>query len=292
LQNTITGEQELWEMHGTEIGVVTPLPNVDSGWRIAGADDFDSDGTTDILWFDADNGVVHIWFMGDFAGDGPSDLALEPGWVIIGSGDFDGDGRSEIAISNHSSRIEFWGVSGDFVRLGQLSMRHSWEIVGIGDVDGDGTDDMIFQDLRERTIEVLLLSSDFSTRKVVLDKQRIAQWNIIDSADYDGNGQSDLLCRNLSDRGRGGAGVWHLSSGLYLNGRPLDLNLGANLSVVGSADYDADGAADLLVFDPAISQLALWLLDRAGVHGFQSLGSLATGWLPAGFHTNDNATTP
>jgi hypothetical protein len=227
--------------------------------------------------------------MGDLAADGELGFELEPGWLIAGAGDFDGDGRSEIAIGDSSSHFEIWGMRGDFVRLARFSLpAYSWKIAGIGDVDGDGDDDIVIQDARRRRIETALMSIDFAFQRVLLDKHRTAMWVVIDSADYDGDGQSDLLSRDLSESGRGGADVWHLSSSLYLSGSPLVLNLGIDLRVVGSADYDADGSADLLVFDPSTRQLALWLMDRDGVHSFESLGVLATGWLPAGFAVKDD----
>jgi hypothetical protein len=72
-----------------------------------------------------------------------------------------------------------------------------------------------------------------------------------------------------------------------VSGNPLDLNLETDHSVLGSADYDGDGFADLLVFNPATRELVLWLMTGAGPHGFESLGAIAAGWLPVGFNTDD-----
>jgi hypothetical protein len=124
---------------------------------------------------------------------------------------------------------------------------------------------------------------------VLVDRQRTARWGVIDSADYDGNGQSDLLWRDLSLDGQGSAGVWHLTNSLKLSGDSLDLNLGLDHAVLGSADYDGDGSADLLVFDPSTRELTLWLMGGSGVLRFESLGRLAADWLPAGFNTHDDA---
>jgi hypothetical protein len=83
--------------------------------------------------------------------------------------------------------------------------------------------------------------------------------------------------------------VWHLSRSLELSGDPLDLELGIDHSVVGSADYDGDGSADLLVFNPATRELVLWLMSETDPHHLESLGEVATDWLPAGFDTDDAA---
>jgi hypothetical protein len=276
-------------MNGSQIAAVIPLPTMDPRWIAAGTGDFDLDGITDILWYGPDHGTGRIWLMGDFAGDAEFDVQLAAGWVVEGAGDFDGDGRSEIATSNQSSRVEIWGLEEELVRFRRISIRQGRRVVGFGDIDGDGDDDIITQDRRERRIEAALMSADFSARRILLDKQRIARWGVIDSADYDGDGQSDLLWRDISWGGEGSAGVWHLTSSLDLSGDPLDLKLGLDHSVLGSADYDGDGSADLLVFNPLTRELVLWLMGGSGVLGFESLGTLAEDWLPAGFNTHDDA---
>jgi hypothetical protein len=180
-------------------------------------------------------------------------------------------------------------LRGELVRLARISIRKHQEIAGFGDIDGDGDDDIIIQDRRKQRIEASLMSAGFSTERVLLDRRRTARWDVIESGDYDGDGQSDLLGRDLSWGAQGSAGVWHLSSSLKLSGNPLDLNLGIDHSVLGSADYDGDGSADLLVFDPATRELVLWLMTGAGPHRFESLGTLTTDWLPVGFNTDDAA---
>jgi hypothetical protein len=276
-------------MVGSEVVDVIVLPSMDPGWRTAGAGDFDGDGTTDILWYDADSGTARIWLMGDFAGDAEFDAQFAAGWVVAGVGDFDGDGRGEIAIWNQSTQLEIWGLDAELVRLARTSIHPRGEIAGFGDIDGDGDDDIIVQERRGQRIAASLMSADFSTQRVLLDRQWIARWDVIDSGDYDGDGQSDLLLRDLSRRAQGSAGVWHLSNRLKLNGNPLDLNLGIDHSVLGSADYDGDGCADLLVFDPATRELVLWLMGGDGAHSFESLGTVETDWLPVGFNTDDAA---
>ena len=290
-RNTTTGELEVWHMVGSQIADVMPLPMTDPRWLAAGTGDFDLDGITDILWYDPDHHTGRIWLMGDSASVGEVNVKLRPGWVVVGAGDFNGDGRGEIVTWDQSSRVEIWGLKRKLVRFARMSISGRREIVGFGDIDGDGDDDIIVQDRNKRTIEASLMSADFSIRWVLLDRQRKARWGVIDSADYDGDGQCDLLWRDISSDGQGSAGVWHLTSSLDLSGDPLDLNLGSDHSVAGSADYDGDGSADLLVFNSSTRELALWLMSGSGVLSYESLGTLTAGWLPSGFNTDDGAAT-
>jgi len=288
-RNSATGELEFWQMIDSRVFDVIPLPTMNPRWIAAGAGDFNSDGITDILWHDPGQRTSQIWLMGDLRVNRQFDLQLKAGWVVEGAGDFNGDGRSEIAISNQSSRVEIWGLKHKLMRLGRISIRLNSKIVGFCDIDGDGDDDIITQDKRKRKIEASLMSANFSATRVMLDKQRVALWNVIDTADYDGDGQCDLLWRDLSWQEPGSAGVLHLTSRLNVSDNPLKLGLGRDRSVMGSADYDGDGTADLLVFDSSTRELVLWRMSGSGVLGFESLGTLARDWLPVGFNADDDA---
>jgi hypothetical protein len=280
---------EFWQMIDSRVFDVIPLPTMNPRWIAAGAGDFNADGITDILWHDPGQRTSQIWLMGDLRVNRQFDLKLKEGWVVEGTGDFNGDGRDEIAISNQSSRVEIWGLKHKLMRLGRISIRLHSKIVGFSDIDGDGYDDIITQDKRKRKIEASLMSANFSATRVLLDRQRVALWNVIDTADYDGDGQCDLLWRDLSWENQGGAGVLHLTSRLDVSGNPLKLGLGLDRSVMGSADYDGDGTADLLVFDSSTRELVLWRMSGSGVLGFENLGTLARDWLPVGFNADDAA---
>jgi hypothetical protein len=290
-RNATTGELEVWQMLGTQVVDVMPLPMTDPRWLDAGAGDFDLDGITDILWYDPDHRKARIWLMGDSAGVDEVNLQLPAGGVVVGAGDFDGDGRDEIVTWDQSSRVEIWGLKKKLVRFARMSIGGRREIAGFGDVDGDGDDDLIVQDQNKRAVEALLMSTGFSTKSVLLDRQRKAQWSVIDSADYDGDGQYDLLRRDISSNGQGAASVWHVTRSLDLSGNPLVLNLESVHSVVGSADYDGDGSADLLIYNSSTRDLELWLMSGSGVRSYHHLGALAADWLPAGFNTADDTAT-
>lgn len=275
-------------MEGTEVVDVIALPNLGDQWRIAGAGNFNSDATTDILWYRDRGRTARVWLMGDVAGANEFDRRVASGWVIAGVGDFDGEGRTEIALWNQSSRVEIWGLDDELVRIVRFSIRKNSNVVGFGDVDGDGDDDVIIQDSRKRKIGASLMSADFSSQQVLFGKLPTPR-DVIDSGDYDGDDRSEFLWREFSLTGGWRAGITHLSKNLELDDRSLELDLGDNGSVVGSADYDGDGNTDLLVFDRETRELVLWLLDGLGVYRYESLGTIAENWAPMGFNTDDSA---
>src|SRR5262245_57709675 len=63
-------------------------------WTAIASGDFNGDGTTDVLWQNAD-GLVAEWFMGNGTLQGTKTLQTMPGWTVA-SGDFNGDGTSDL----------------------------------------------------------------------------------------------------------------------------------------------------------------------------------------------------
>lgn len=104
------------------------------------------------------------------------------------------------------------------------------------------------------------------------------EWNVASSGDYDGNGETDLLWHNPS-----GGGV--LMS-LLENETPVGGAAGADLSllnsrIVGSADFDRDGSAEMVLAALGGTRARLWALgnneavqvaDLTGPDGGQLLG--------------------
>ena len=154
------GMNDIWFMDGTAFvseSLFSVIPDTD--WRIAATGDFDSDGSTDILWRYHGEGALQgmnlIWFM-----DGPvfrseaifSQIA-DLSWRIAGTGDFDSDGETDILWRNYGTGPYqglnvIWYMEGTAVReealLGQV-LDTSWEIAATGDFDNDGRTDVLWR---------------------------------------------------------------------------------------------------------------------------------------------------
>jgi hypothetical protein len=124
--NESTGEISLWFVNGA--GTVTGAQSLD--WRCnaligcgkpIGTGDFDYDGNTDLLWYDANTGEVSIWLLSGLKVIGTQSLPwkcdLASGcaqtWKIIGTGDFNGDGKSDVLWFNPASgELSAWLLNG------------------------------------------------------------------------------------------------------------------------------------------------------------------------------------
>jgi hypothetical protein len=73
-----------------------------------GTDDFNGDGTSDVLWRN-DTGADSIWLMKDGQIASVGNLpTVENTWHIQGTGDFNGDHTNDILWSNNSGANSIW----------------------------------------------------------------------------------------------------------------------------------------------------------------------------------------
>ena len=86
---TGSGNNAIWRMQGgLRDGNVT-LPEASTAWSVLGIDDFNDDGTDDILWRQTDGALV-AWEMSNMAiGATPSYAASAPEWTPLRVGEFE-----------------------------------------------------------------------------------------------------------------------------------------------------------------------------------------------------------
>ena len=178
----------------------------DNGWSVAGAGDFNGDGTDDLLWRHS-NGTMSNWLgdgQGSFTVNDANALVHVPNdWQIAGTGDFNGDGRADILWRSDGGMLSNWlaTANGGFVvnDANALTNFGTTEILGIGDFNGDGRDDLIWRWFGDEVYTnttfqdggFYLNEWDSSfVRTVSLD------WDVAAIGDYDGDGVDDILWRN------------------------------------------------------------------------------------------------
>jgi FG-GAP-like repeat len=83
---------------------------------LAGVGDFNGDGFTDVLWRDATDGLVAIWFLNGTAVDSSVGFTGVPGtFQIVQTGDYNGDGKTDILWSDGSGHYSAWFMEGSSV---------------------------------------------------------------------------------------------------------------------------------------------------------------------------------
>jgi len=123
-RNNTTGEVSVWNMNGSAITSSADLTSggaairPDSSWSVAGIGDFNADGNSDILWRNS-NGSLAVWLMNGSTITssatvtfGGAAIAPNASWHVVEIGDFSGDGSTDILWRNDSGAMAEWLMNG------------------------------------------------------------------------------------------------------------------------------------------------------------------------------------
>jgi subtilisin-like proprotein convertase family protein len=122
-----------------------------SGWHFADVGDFNGDGKTDLLLLNDTTHGVAVWEM-----DGTHVIAnaqvgtvnAADGWHFADVGDFNGDGKSDLLLLNDSNHgVAVWEMDGTHVianpQVGTVNAAAGWHYQGLGDFNGDHKSDLL-----------------------------------------------------------------------------------------------------------------------------------------------------
>ena len=278
---------------GTLLGVsqqavITIYPSAPPG----NTNDFNGDGSHDILLENAATGERVLWLMGGpnnaYVIQGLSLGSLDPAWHIAGTADFNGDGKPDILLENTASgQRVLWlmgGPNNAYVTLGVDlgSLNPVWHIVATTDFNGDGNPDILLENSSSGQ-RVLWLMGGPNNAYVIqgVDLGSLDPlWHIAGTADFNGDGSPDILLENTAS----GQRVLWLMGGPYNSYVQLGIDLGSlppAWHITGTADFNGDGKPDILLENTASGQRVLWLMggpNNAYVTLSLDLGSLNPAW--------------
>ena len=153
-RNLATQKLEIWSMVGTVPGAtLVPSPDqaLDGNWVVVAAQDYNGDGSADLLWYNATSGRVVSWYM-DAALQRISGQFLNPAsvadnnWKVLASGDYSRAqvpatppfGSPDVVWRNETSgrlvvwHLDFAGnrVAGEFTSPMSATPALDWTVVG------------------------------------------------------------------------------------------------------------------------------------------------------------------
>ena len=149
----------VWRQRGTGANSIWRAANADAplameddanlNWEVAGIGDFDADGLSDVYWKHRTNGALRYWPAADaaraVATRGPDPDREVPETFV---GDFDGNGASDLLVRRGVQLNVYPAgtVAGDYNLAPVLDA--DTRIEGTGDYDGDGRADVFFHNAR------------------------------------------------------------------------------------------------------------------------------------------------
>lgn len=244
---------------GGSLGTKAIVGGLATNWTIVAIGDFDGDGGSDLMLRDGTS--VYIWFMngGRKVREGyVSAAGLASGWIsgwnIDGTGDFNGDGRSDVLLRNGTSVYQ-WQMDGlrvsnhGYVTIGGLATE--WVIDGIGDFNGDGRSDVLMRNgtlLYEWQMNGILIENQSRVKDGASDAYLGTNWSVEGVGDFNGDGKSDVLLRDgpyLYEWQMTGFQIQNHASVLDHIG--FGFYLTGNWFVEGFGDFDGDKKTDILI---------------------------------------------
>jgi hypothetical protein len=177
---------------------------VQADWRIVGANDFDGDGRTDLLWQHAGNGQLYVWLLNGLTLiKGVQPQSAETSWRVAGTADFNGDGKPDLLWKNRTTgELYVWYLNGAaFAGGGYLnpsSVDPNWRVGGLADIDRDGDTDIVWQNTATGDLAVWYMNGLSFVRSASLSPSRMdTAWRLRSVADYDRDGYADLVWQNV-----------------------------------------------------------------------------------------------
>jgi len=228
--------------------------------------DFNGSGFQDLVWQNSSTGQVNVNYLGG-AGPQPQGSAILDngatlaGWVLVGSADFDGNGVPDLIYQLTQTgqvNVNYYGGAGGTTMIGAAILRAGgaelagWSVKAVADMNGDGVPDLIWQNSSSGQVNVNYYgggggASLIGDAMLRAGGSELAGWSVVGAGDFDGNGTPDLVWQNQGT-GQVNVNYYGGSGGATLLGS-AELNSGAGTagwSVVGAADWNADGVPDLV----------------------------------------------
>ncbi len=175
-----------------------------------------------------------------------------PPLSMRGGIDLDGNNKSAILVRTSTPQLYAGRWANNQFQFTQMTdPGASFRIAGVADFDGNGRSDLAYQNMTQGTFGDVRTWPDFNQANSTYWRQVKQVWDVQAVGDLDGDGYGDLVWRYVVNESAdtGVSYIWFTNgSGVTQvrkrGGAPLSWKL------VGAADLNGDGAADMIYISP------------------------------------------
>jgi hypothetical protein len=236
--------------------------------RVTVPNDFNGDGSQDIIFQDA-NGNLAAWFM---SGDDlkassfltPSNVG-DAGWRVVGAGDFNADTKTDLLFQHTDGTLSVWIMNGVTRTSGSFLSPSSpgspnWKAAATGDFNKDGKVDILYQHT-DGTLAIWYMDGTTLSSVAMLKPSNAGRgWSVVGTGDINRDGNLDIVFQYTDST----MAVWYLvgNNNLLLAGLMTPQWAGNGWRAVGTIDLNGDGMTDFLFQHQANNNLAVWYMNK------------------------------
>ncbi|MBW7974351.1 FG-GAP-like repeat-containing protein [Bradyrhizobium sp. BR 10289] len=289
LLNDTTHGVTIIQMDGTQVSANTQVGTINAaaGWHFQGTADFNGDGKTDLLFLNDTTHGVAMWQMNGtqiITSPQIGTINAAAGWHFQTMGDFNGDGMSDLLFLNDTTHgVAIWQMNGTQIvaspQVGSINAAAGWHFQDTGDFNGDGKTDLLFlNDITHGVAIWQMNGTQIAASPQVGSINAAAGWHFQNTGDFNGDGKTDLLFLNDTTHG---VAIWQMN-GTQIAASPQigSINAVGGWRYDATGDYNGDSKTDLLFENTTTHALAVWLLDGQNILASPQIGTInaAGGW--------------
>jgi len=243
--------------------------------------DFNHDGTSDIIWYNAATRDVDLWKHANGQWVGSVDVGLHPaGWTSIASGDFNRDGTSDVLWFNAATNaLEVWKLSnGQWAGSASVGTHPAgYQPVGTGDFNRDATSDVLWFNPETGDVDLWKIANAQWAGSIDIGAHP-AGYQPVGMGDFNHDGTSDILWFNAATRD---VDLWLIQNGQWASSVDIGTHP-VGWSIAGIGDFNRDGTSDVLWFNAATNGVDIWEIRNGHWAASVDLGAHPAGWSIAG----------
>ena len=252
-----------------------------AGYAPALTGDFNHDGTSDLIWYNATTRDTDLWTLSNGHWAGSLDVGVHPaGWTPIASGDINHDGTSDVLWFNAATNaLEVWTLAnGQWAASADIGAHPpGYQPAGAGDFNNDGTSDVLWFNPATGDVDLWKIANAQWAGSVDIGTHP-AGYAPAGIGDFDHDGTADVLWFNATTND---VDLWLIQNGRWAG----SIDLGAHpagWSIAGIGDFNRDGTSDVLWFNAATGGVEVWEIRNGRWAASVDLGAHPAGWTIAG----------